>query len=143
MSFTRRPDVLSDYSVVFFLRRTNIKRLSISLCLRCCIKDILYNFKWKSNLEILCTLDLLQVNLCLHHLTLSSVSFLTSCIAAGFLTDRGLLSLEMSGFLYRHVFFSNLLTVRRIHVHCLLGCFNPGYIFYIVLITSTEVCVLQ
>lgn len=94
MSFTRRPDVLSDYSVVFFLRRTNIKRLSISLCLRCCIKDILYNFKWKSNLEILCTLDLLQVNLCLHHLTLSSVSFLTSCITAGFLTDRGLLSLE-------------------------------------------------
>lgn len=94
MSFTKRPDVLSDYSVVFFLRRTNIKRLSISLCLRCCIKDILYNFKWKSNLEILCTLDLLQVNLCLHHLTLSSVSFLTSCIAAGFLTDRGLLSLE-------------------------------------------------
>lgn len=70
MSFIRRPDVLSDFSV-FCLHKANIRRLLISLCLRCCMMDYIpYGFKWRSNLKILFTLDLLQVTLCLHHLTL-------------------------------------------------------------------------
>lgn len=94
MSFIRRPDVLSDFSV-FCLHKANITRLSISLCLRCCMMDYIpYGFKWRSNLQILFTLDLLQVTLLLTSLnTTSSISFLTSCIAPGFLTDRGLPSL--------------------------------------------------
>lgn len=95
MSFIRRLDVLSNFSV-FSLHNANIRRLSISLCLRCCMMDYIpYGFKWRSNLKILFTLDLLQVTLLLTSLnTTSSISFLTSCIAAGFLTDRGLPSLE-------------------------------------------------
>lgn len=138
---------LERFQCCFFIHLANIRRILISLSLRCCIIDILYGFKWRSNLKILCTLVLRQVTLLLTWLKtfltdfwgVSSISFLTSCIASGFLTDRGLPLLECLVSCVDPV-FSNLLTIRRIY--CLLTCFNTGYSFCIILITLTGDCVL-
>lgn len=61
--------------LVNFIHLANIRRPSISLCLRCCIIDKLaYGFKWRSNLKVLCTLQV----------TLKSLkTFLTSCLVSG------------------------------------------------------------